>query len=322
MAKNLEPSKERRHKLGKIEAGPDTPGSTSWNKHAASNRGWPVWKGRILFGRMTGAVMRAVLAALLIATPALMLPGLAVDSTQITVLVALIAACLTFIEYNSSFPSIVAFRDAPPFNRIRFLALFLTVFMLSAIVAGETTNSLTAGLTSMGRIVGNLMDFPFSPVRLIVLTLPQTADAEAVRELRIAAGLSYFVSLLTIGLFLVLVRLMGWPARHGAFNVWVNLPLFDPTRGGDVLHRLQRDARIYIVAGFLLPFVIPAMVNTLSDLLDPFRLDNPQTLIWTIGAWAFLPASMIMRGIAMAKVADMIQNKRRRAYADAALQAA
>ena len=117
--------------------------------------------------------------------------------------------------------------------------------------------------------------------------------------------------------FLILVRLLNWPARQGAFNVWVNLPLFDPTVGGDVIYRLHRDARVNIALGFLLPFIIPAVVKAAADLIDPITLQNPQTLIWTLSAWAFLPASMIMRGLAMSKVADMIEDKRRRAYADA-----
>lgn len=115
--------------------------------------------------------------------------------------------------------------------------------------------------------------------------------------------------------FLILVRAMNWPARKGAFNVWVNLPLFDPTAGGDVIYRLQRDARINIALGFLLPFLIPAVVKAAADLIDPITLQNPQTQIWTVAAWAFLPASIIMRGIAMGKIADMIEEKRRRAYA-------
>ena len=90
------------------------------------------------------------------------------------------------------------------------------------------------------------------------------------------------------------------------------------------MHRLQRDARINIALGFLLPFVIPAIVKVTSDLIIPITLQTPQTLIWTISAWAFLPASMIMRGIALNRVAELIQDKRRRAYADAqdTLQAA
>lgn len=274
---------------------------------------------------MTGAATRGFLVALLIATPALLLPGVAADSSQITVLVALLAFSLTFVEYNSNFPSIVEFRDAAPFNRLRFLTLFFTVFLLSVLQKGLTEPTLlTAGLTSLGTILGNTLDFPYSPVRLIVLMLPEDADADLVALIRTSAGFAYLISLLAMGVFVVLVRFLGWPIRNGAFNVWVNLPLFDPTAGGDVMHRLLRDARINIALGFLLPFVIPAIVKGTSDLIIPITLQTPQTLIWTISAWAFLPASMIMRGIALNRVAELIQDKRRRAYADAqdTLQAA
>ncbi|MGB7240458.1 MAG: hypothetical protein WBC93_00040 [Sulfitobacter sp.] len=268
--------------------------------------------------RISGAAMRGLLVALLIATPALLLPDVRSDSSQIVVLVALLAAFLTFVEYNSHFPSIVEFRDAAPFNRLRFVALFMIVFLLTIISKGKVEPTATTNaLTSIGTIIGNVIDFPFSPVRLIVLMLPSDASADVVASVRTSAGISYLISLVALVAFLVLVRGLGWPARKGAFNVWVNLPLFDPTAGGDVLHRLQRDARINIALGFLLPFLIPAVVKAASDLIDPISLSNPQTLIWTISAWAFLPASMIMRGIAMHKIADMIQEKRRRAYADA-----
>jgi hypothetical protein len=44
-------------------------------------------------------------------------------------------------------------------------------------------------------------------------------------------------------------------------------------------------------------------------------LENPQTLIWTVAAWAFLPASLFMRGIAMGRIAGMIKEKRRKTTA-------
>ncbi|WP_267167031.1 hypothetical protein [Sulfitobacter sp. F26169L] len=267
---------------------------------------------------MTSAVARGLLVAILIMTPALVLPGLANDSTQVVLLVALLAAVLTFVEYNSVFPSIVEFRDAAPFNRLRFASLFATVFLLSAILKGMSDpTALTNALTSIGTIVGNAIDFPYSPVRLVVLMLPPDASYETISFVRTAAGLSYMISLIAMTAFLILVRVLNWPARSGAFNVWVNLPLFDPTAGGDVLERLQRDARVNIALGFLLPFLVPAVVKLGAGLLDPVTLQNPQTLIWTIAAWAFLPASIIMRGIAMGKIADMIEEKRKRTYAEA-----
>jgi len=256
--------------------------------------------------------------ALLIASPALLLPGVAADSSQITVLVALLAGFLTFVEYYSNSPSILEFRDAPPFNRLRFGAMFVTVLALSMMLKGLSEPSpATNALTSMATIIGNTLDFPYSPIRLAVLMLPADSEPVLADMVRSAAGISYVISLLAIVLMVLFVRLLNWPVRKGAFNVWVNLPLFDPTAGGDVLERLHRDARVNIAIGFLLPFIIPAVVKAATDLIDPMSLNNPQTIIWTISAWAFIPASMIMCGIAMARVAEMIQQKRRRTYANA-----
>jgi hypothetical protein len=271
-----------------------------------------------LIGRLSGAATRGFLVALLIAIPALMLPGVRSDSSQFVVLIALLAGFLTFVEYNSNFPSIIEFRDAPPFNRIRFASVFLTVFMLTALVThpGDPTG-LSQFITSFGRILGHALDFPYSPVRLAVLMLPAEADPLTVETLRRAAGIAQFLSLLAIAIFFAAMRLRGWPTRRGAFNVWVNLPLFDPTAGRDVVYRLQRDARVNITLGFLMPFLIPASVKLFSTLVSPISFDDAQTMIWTVSGWAAVPTSMIMRGMAMAKVASMITCKRRRAYADA-----
>ncbi|WP_246455729.1 hypothetical protein [Sulfitobacter aestuariivivens] len=267
---------------------------------------------------MTGAVARGFLVALLLATPALMLPEVATDSSQITILIAMLAAFLTTVEYNSNFPSIVSFRDAAPFNRLRFAALLVMVVALSAIIREQTHAGLmTGGVTAIGTILGNALDFPYSPIRLLVLTLPADADPMVVQTVRIAAGLCSVVAMIAIGSFIILVRRLQWPTRYGAFNVWVNLPLFDPTAGGDVVDRLRRQSRSSVVIGFLIPFLIPAVAKLANDLIDPITLHNPQTLIWTICAWAFLPTTLIMRGLAMGKVADLIANKRRRTYADA-----
>lgn len=255
--------------------------------------------------------------ALLVATPSVFLPSTMNDSTALVLILAMVVAILTLLEYNSEFPSVVEFRYAPPFNRLRFGAVLLLVLVLSVIARGKAHPSeLSQALTALGTLLGNTIDFPYSPVRLVVLMMPINAPKELIADVRIAAGLSYFISLVTMFVFLIHVRFMGWPARNGAFNVWVNLPMFDPTVG-DALSRLYRDARINIALGFVLPFLIPAVVKLASTLIDPITLAHSQTLIWTMTAWALLPASMIMRGIAIGRVADMIEEKRRRAYAEA-----
>jgi hypothetical protein len=141
--------------------------------------------------------------------------------------------------------------------------------------------------------------------------LPDNTSPEHLALVRTAAGISYMISLMTLVVFVVVMRLLGWPSRMGTFNVWVNLPTFDPTTGGDVVDRLTRDSRFNIALGFLLPFLIPALVKLASASFTPITLESPHTLIWTMTAWAFLPASLFMRGVAMGRIASMITEKRR-----------
>lgn len=265
-----------------------------------------------MVSRLTGAIVRAILVMVLVATPSILLPGAASDGKEMVALVALFAGFLTFIEYNAAYPGLIEFRDAPPFNRVRFLMLFVTIFLLTIIARGEShPTTLTVFVRAVGGLIGTAMDFPFSPVRLATLMINDGTPDGDTSFVRIATGLSYLTSLMSLSIFVVLLKFYNWPSRSGAFNVWVNLPTFDPTAGGDVVDRLDRDARINIALGFLLPFLIPAVVKAGSNGFEPVTFTSPQTLIWTVAAWAFLPASLFMRGIAMGRIADMIREKRR-----------
>lgn len=260
--------------------------------------------------------MRAILMASLISAPSLIVPSTGHDTAQIVVILSLIAGVMTFIEYYGAYPSIIEFRFAPPFNRLRYIALAVILIFIALVLRGTTDPSgLTVAVTRLGAALGNAVDFPYSPIRLFVLMLPENSDGVVINMVRIASGIAYTACLAMIIVFLTLVRFLDWPVRSGAFNVWVNLPLFDPTGGGDVLRRLRRDAVVNIVLGTLLPFLIPAAVSAASSVIDPISIAYPQTLIWMVTAWAFLPASMLMRGIAMSRIADMIEEKRRRTYA-------
>ena len=274
--------------------------------------------------RIAGALFRAFLVGMLVIAPALALRAYCNFPPELVLFVGIIAGALTFIEYNSHYPSIVEFRDAPPINRLRFAAVFLSIFCLTLLARQDLApTNLSVLVSHFATMIGKLLDFPFSPVRLIVLMLPQDADIGLYNAVRAASGMAYFVCMAVMLGFLITVRSLRWPnLHHSAFNVWTNLPLFDPTTGGDVVARLVRDARVNIIAGILLPFLIPAVVKLFSDVLDPYLLANPLTLIWTMTAWAFLPASMIMRGIAMARIADMIATQRRRTTAQPAQDAA
>ena len=270
-----------------------------------------------VISRLLGAAVRAFLVVLLIATPSLVIPGTTADVSQIVTLVALFGAALTFFEYASTYPGIIEFRDAPPFNRVRFASLFVTVLFMSFLVRGSLDpDSAIGAIRNLGSAVGRVIDFPYSPVRLVVLMLPAEAPIGHVHLVRDCAGLAYLISLLTLTFFIVVQRIQHWPLRHGSFNVWINLPTFDPTAGGDVVERLERDARFNIALGFLLPFLTPAVIKSATSLFGAVSLDSPQTLIWTVAAWAFLPASLFMRGIAMGRIAVLITEKRKSSTED------
>ena len=278
---------------------------------------------KALSSRFSGAFLRALLVVVVVATPSALLADVSGDTRQMVALAALFLGLLTFVEYNAASPSLIEFRDAPPFNRLRFIMLLATVFGLSMIERGRSDpSSLTEFVHAIGHLIGQAMDLPYSPVRLATLMLAEGSGDEQYQAVRDAAGVAYFTSLVSLSIFVILLRTGAWPARGQAFNVWVNLPTFDPTAGGDVVSRLERDGRINLALGFLLPFVIPFFISFSATGPSILDLTQPQNLIWTVTAWAFLPASLFMRGIAMGRLASVIRDMRRDRDADARMAAA
>ncbi|WP_417806296.1 hypothetical protein [Thioclava sp.] len=265
-----------------------------------------------MFTRLTGALLRAIIIGFTMCIPALMLPHTNVDTAQIIAVVAFFGAALTFFEYASVYPGLVEFRDAPPFNRIRFSALFLMIFVMSTAIAAQyEPNTFNRLIEVLSETISRALDMPYSPVRLFLLALPDYSSPAHIETVRTAVGMSYFITIITLVYFVISMRLRNWPVDKGTFNVWVNLPTFDPTAGGDVVERLRRDSWFNVALGFLLPFLIPAGIKLISMNFSVITLENPHALIWTVTAWAFLPVSLFMRGIAMGRVATMIEAKRR-----------
>ncbi len=264
-----------------------------------------------MLSQLSGAVFRMILVMVLVALPAVFLVDVSPDTEQMVALIALFAGSLTFIEYNAKYPSLIEFRDAAPFNRVRFGMLFAIVFCLSTIESGRMNpTTLSRFMEAVGTLVGLALDFSFSPVRLATLMVGPDASSELTHAIRTAAGMAFFVSFFSLVAFVLIVRTGRWPMRGKPFNVWVNLPTFDPAHGTDVVTRLTRDANINYALAFLLPFLIPLAVTLAAPGFEPLAMRSPQTLVWIMTAWAFLPASLFMRGIAMGRVAEMIREKR------------
>ena len=263
--------------------------------------------------RMVNGAIRGLLAAILVATPSLLVPSVSSDTAEVVTLVGLAVALLVTVEYSSTYPSLVEFRDAPPFNRIRFLGLFVTVFLVSVIARGqEEPSGLTLFVMAVGHVAGILMDFPLSPAEMLVRALPETASPADVLTLRASAGLAFFCAFFSFLIFYLALKLSDWPRSMGAFNVWINLPTFDPTSGSDVVTRLRRDARVNLILGACLPFLLPSVARAAGAVFGTEELFSGHAMIWTVAAWAFLPLSLFMRAVAMSRVADMILEMRRR----------
>lgn len=268
-------------------------------------------EGRHVFTRITGATLRAVLAGLLIAMPTLLLAPWIPEHGQIVAIIGLVIGAITFSEYYVQFPSMIEFRYAPPYNRLRFGALVVNVGLLCLLVRADfEATPLSDMVMAVGLLIGEIIDFSFSPVRLVGVMLPPDATLAQVEMLRAAAGISYLCSLIMVAVFAIFMRLYNWPASQGTFNVWINLPNFDATAGADVVRQILRDSRINVLLGLSLPFVTPLFAMFGAAIFDPYMMAKPQGMIWTVAIWAFIPASLMMRGIALARIADMLSRRR------------
>lgn len=264
--------------------------------------------------QLVGAIARALIAVLVIATPSLLVPGTSPEGAQVVTLVALALGVFVGMEYAATYPGLIEFRDAPPFNRVRILTLFVMLFLLSLVANVEPGegSSMSVMVNAFGLLVAGALDFPFSPVQMIESHLPPGVEVSTVIKIKGMAGIATTVMLASILFFGLLTRLRQWPNRGSSFNVWINLPTFDPTTGGDVVKRLRRDSMVNVILGVFTPFVLPVVAVVAANHIEIDVLASPHAMVWGITLWMFIPLSMFMRGLAMSRIADMIGQRRAR----------
>ncbi len=266
---------------------------------------------RIVGSRAPGAFLRAGVVALLVAMPQLLL-GPAGGPAQLVPLFALLAALFTLSEYSARAPSLVEFRDARPYNRLRVATVLVAILVACALLRPDWEDvALARPLRGLGQLWAGLLDLSWSPVPGLLRTLPVGTPGPLHDAVFAAAATSYGLSLLMVVLFALLVRVGGWP-RLASFNVWVNLPQFDPTAGGDVVVRLQQNALVNVSLGLLLPFIVPILADIWAPAFEGPSLTDPAMLVWVVVAWAFIPASLAMRGLALHRLAVLIVAHRQR----------
>ena len=124
-----------------------------------------------------------------------------------------------------------------------------------------------------------------------------------------------------VGSFLVVLRVTPWPGGDGRLNLSVNLPTFQPAAGSDVAARLRRDGSVNLALGILLPYVLPPVAAAIGAAHGLSVVRSDLVLVWVASLWAFLPASLILRGIALRRVAAAIEARAAAAPAGGALPA-
>ncbi len=255
---------------------------------------------------MVGALVRAVALVIIIAAPAFLLPNVTTASQEITLIVAGIAAAFTIFEYASSHPGLIDFRFAPPYNRVRYMIFglqILSLIFLCRADAGDDSFS-EAYLTLVDQAVA-MINFPLSPVAM-------AGNLIGGGDLIIrAAALSFLVTYVALTAFGIFLWLVPWPVGRRDFNLWINLPTFEPGYGQDVERRLYRDGMLNMFLGVVTIYLLPVFGSFIDGWLDPIRSGDYQALVWSATFWGFVSGSLMIRGAAILKVSWLVRRTRR-----------
>ncbi len=231
--------------------------------------------------------------ACVVVAPSLFLGG---GSAEVVLLAAAAAAVFVFLEYAPGAPSLVEFRDAPPYNRIRF-AVLAACLSVGVVLSMDGAGPLPDLVRAIATVAGAALDVAGSPLAPMVGSAPPALRGDVA-----AMGGTGLIVMATACLaFARAARDDGWPFRQGTFNPWINLPTFDP-QARDVVARLRRDGTINVALGFAVLYLSPSLAMALGGL----PADGPLLLIWIVSLWVLVPFCLILRGIALRRLAQLL----------------
>lgn len=270
--------------------------------------------------QLPGAGFRAALVAATVLAPTALVQEPMASVADVALLAAIFAGMLIFVEYAAAAPAFLDFRAAPPVNRFRLAALALTTLALALAADGGDAgaSALARLLRAIGLLLGHATDVPGSPIRVVLLCLPEGIASIREQEVRAAAGLAYLVSLVVLTLFAIALRVWGWPLAPDRFNLWINLPNFPSGAGADVVRRLRRAGTINALLGIGAAYLAPPVAMWVGAGQGAMLPDGDLLLVWAIALWAFLPTMLFMRAIALRRLATMVALRLRRLGADGA----
>ena len=243
---------------------------------------------------------RAAVVTAVVVAPSLILvdaPGGA-PSGGMALLAGAAAGLFTWHDYAARSPALVELRDAPPYNRARFL-LFAASLLTAAVALGGP-GPLADLLAVVGLLLAKLLDLPGSPLRMVPL---EGWTPEAARAFRIAFGLAFACAGAGAVWTARALGRDGWPGRVAGANLWVNLPTVDAAEDG-LIARLRRDAAVNLGLGIAAPYLVPSAAIALG--LPPLAGADAIVVVWVVTLWAVIPACLILRGLALRRLAAVL----------------
>lgn len=263
--------------------------------------------------RLLGAIFRAFWVIVVVAIPSLVLPSASQGAAEFSLIIGGIIAIFTVFEYGSDSPGFVDFRFAPPYNRFRAFTIAIQVILVTLVARAIELNLADAAILDWAQTIAVFMDFPFSPVSNswdLLIEGSGLSDTSAIL-LVYTTSISFVAGFAFMIIFSTMLWVFKWPLDRASFNLWINLPMFQPSDGVSVPKRLRRDALVNIILGLTLIYALPYLPIAGLDWLTTDLFENNQALIWAAVLWVFIPTTLLARAAAMWKIARIISRARR-----------
>lgn len=258
--------------------------------------------------RLIGAIFRAFLVVVVAAIPSLLLPSASQGAVEFALIIGGIIGIFTFFEYGSTAPGFVDFRYAPPYNRFRAFTIATQVIAVTLVCRAVELGLSEAAIVDWARQAAQMLDFKFSPVSMgidAILTDSRFSDTSAIL-LVYSISASFVIGIGLTAIFALILWVFPWPKDRENFNLWANLPTFQPKDGSNIPRRLRRDAYFNIILGAALIYALPLLPTFGIDWLTVDIFENSQAMVWAATLWVFIATSLIARAFAMLKIARIL----------------
>jgi len=259
--------------------------------------------------RLLGAIFRALWVVVVAAIPSLLLPSASQGAVEFALIIGAIIGMFTFFEYGSTTPGFVDFRYAPPYNRFRAFTIAMQIVTITLVCRAVELGLSGSVLVDWAQQAAQLLDFKYSPVSMAIDTVlwdSRFSDTTAIL-LVYSITTSFVVGVGMTLAFSLMLWVFGWPRDREGFNLWANLPTFQPSDDGSIPKRLRRDAYFNILLGIVLIYTLPLIPTYGVDWFTVDIFENNQAMVWAATLWVFISTSLIARALAMLKIAQILK---------------